>query len=101
MLDWGNIKPSTFEAYYYVSQEGTKLRVFAADMTLTTSKLLVTYIQKPSPIDATTEVLSELPKQFTNAVIYSAAVMTGVQEQRQNIQDVMELYKRELQNNTF
>jgi hypothetical protein len=45
--------------------------------------------------------LTELPTQFTNAVIYGAAVMMGVQEKSENVQDVMELYKKELEKNAY
>lgn len=103
MLDWGNIKPSTFEAYYYIADGtglNTSIRIFAADMT-SSSEVVVTYIQTPSVIETTTTTLVELPAQFTNAVVYGAAVMLGVQEQRENVQNIMELYKRELQTNAF
>jgi hypothetical protein len=107
MLDWGNIRPSKFESYYFTHTTGDTeiaLRVFAESIDNTTNnedRVVVNVIKEPTEITTTTETLTELPTQFTNAVIYGAAVMMGVQEKSENVQDVMELYKKELEKNAY
>ena len=100
LLDWGNIRPSTYESYYFITGGGTKFRVFAADITAATDKVRFNYVKQPTGLtDVSTEVA--IAKQFTNAVVYGAAIMLGVQEQRGNVQDMMSLYKKELENNIY
>lgn len=103
MLDWGNIKPSSFEAYYFVTGGGTKIRLFGADLDDTASSEDIvdfTYIKRPALLTETSDEVS-IASQFTNAVIYGASIMMAVQEQRGNVNDMMELYKKELERNAY
>jgi hypothetical protein len=99
MLDWGNIKPSSFEAYYFVTGGGTKIRLFGADLDVTDT-VDFTYIKRPSLLTEASDSVS-IASQFTNAVIYGASIMMAVQEQRGNVNDMMELYKKELERNAY
>lgn len=99
LLDWGNIVPSTYETYYYVTGQGTTLRVFASNIEIADS-VKITLIKNPNTLNDDSETVS-IAQQYTNAVIYGAAIMLGVQEQRGNVTDMMELYKKELETNIF
>lgn len=99
LLDWGNIAPSQFETYYYVTGAGTTLRLFASNITAT-DELIIKGIKKPAEL-AVADTSVNIAQQYTNAVIYGAAIMLGVQEQRGNVNDMMELYKKELERNVY
>lgn len=97
LLDWGNVKPSTLEGYYYVSNNGTN-KIFTIYVNDNVSGSAdVFYTIKPTALTSTDESLVSLPDFATNAVIYYAASMMAVQEQRQNAGALETLSQKELQ----
>lgn len=99
LLNWGNIKPSSYEAYYFV-KGGDKVTLFA-DVIPASSVLWVHYIKKATDIASNTTTLAELPLQLENAVVYGACEMMAIQEQRENTANFASLYEEEIQLNAY
>jgi hypothetical protein len=99
LLNWGNIKPSSYESYYFV-KGGDKITLFA-DNVPASSVLWIHYIKKASEIDSGTTALAELPLQLENAVVYGACEMMAIQEQRENTANFAALYEEEIELNAY
>lgn len=110
-LNWGNLKPSPFEGYYYVTKQGSDV-VFEIYIdedlsagTPATNYVKIYYVINPTELTLSSEVLDELPEQLENAVIYGAALMMVMQESVKDPQTQSQifgqLYQEELQANTY
>lgn len=105
LLEWGNLTPTEFESYFYVTKVSSDLtfRVFLYENPATTKRVNIYYIKQPSDITLTATTLTDLPEQLENAVIYGAALMMITQESvrdaqgNQNGNVIAEIYKEELQ----
>lgn len=103
MLDWGVLKPTTYESYYYVTDStGGAFELYLPEDP-DTNDLNVFYIKEPTELtDVTDEVFVDLPEQLENAVIYGAAVMMigqeSVKDPTGNVQTLISIYQQELQN---
>lgn len=103
MLDWGVLKPTTYESYYYVTDStGGAFELYLPEDPAT-NDLNVFYIKEPTEItNVTDEVFVDLPEQLENAVIYGAAVMMigqeSVKDPTGNVQTLISIYQQELQN---
>lgn len=108
-LEWGNLRPSQFESYYYVTRNNSDDTVFevylSSDDSSTDNKVRVYYILNPTDLKLTDEKLPDLPEQLENAVIYGAATMMVMQESVKDPQTQAplfnQLYQEELQASSY
>lgn len=104
LLNWGSIKPSSLQAYYYVVGGATpELTIYTADVEAG-STLWIHYIANPVEVtlyNEATIALDDIPVQLHNAVIYAACEMMGIQEQSANTQNFAALYEEEIQLNAY
>lgn len=101
LLDWGNITPSKHEGYYYV--KGSDIfELYTADAPVdNTDKLQVHVIKNPTPIVIDTTFLANLPDHLENAVVYGAAQMMAIQEQRETTANFTALFEEEMTLNAY
>jgi len=109
-LEWGNLVPTQFEGYYYVTSDGTDnvFEIFLhEDLSgeITPPVIRVYYVSTPTDLTLTSESLVEMPEQLENAVIYGAAMMMVMQESVKDPQTQSQifgqLYQEEIQANTY
>lgn len=106
-LQWGNLKPTKFESYYYVTADDgeRKFQVFIPEDPETGKTIKVFYVKEPADIVANSTELVDLPDQLVNAVIYGAALMMLAQESVKdpegNLQVIMNIYQEELQSSVY
>jgi len=104
-LEWGNIKPSLEESYYYATNiSGKKFQVFLPEDPDAT-QVTINYIKEPTALTLASETLTDLPNQLENAIIYGAALMVlgqeSVKDSEGNPSVIAQIYQEELQNNTY
>lgn len=109
-LQWGNLSPSTNEAYYQITKSGGDpvfLLYLPTDDSATSKEVKVHYIDNPTAIALAATSTTELPSRLENAIIYASAELMILQEgiNDQNTQNASKLfnqkYREELQNNIF
>lgn len=105
LLEWGNLKPTIFESYYYITQDsGKKFQVYLPEDPVANT-VQVFYVKEPSELTLMSETLTDLPEQVENAVIYGAAVMMlgqeSVKDPEGNAQVILQIYNDELQNSLY
>jgi hypothetical protein len=107
MLEWGNLTPTQFESYYYVTKVSSNktFRVFLHENPATNKRINIFYFKEPTDLTLTATQLVDLPEQLENAVIYGAAVMMITQESVRdpegNINVISQTYQEELQANAY
>jgi hypothetical protein len=103
LLNWGTIKPSNFQAFYYVSG-GTTPKITFYTSSLTTANVWLHYIKEPTAITVVNEAttaLDDIPVQLHNAIIYGACEQMAIQEKSANTQNFSALYQEELELNAY
>lgn len=106
-LEWGNIVPTLYEGYYYVTNAtGKKFRLYIHENPDgTTDTLNLFYVKNPTVIALEDEELTDLPEQLENAVVYGAAMMMlgqeSVKDPEGNAQVISNLYQEELTANVY
>lgn len=109
MLQWGNLVPTVYEGYFYVTDSTGKSFDLYLHEDPVGNDLNVFYIKNPTELDPDTDIEAtefvDLPEQLENAVIYGAALMMisqeSVKDPQGNIQVINEIYQQELQSNTY
>ena len=104
-LDWGNLKPTQNEAYYYVTNTGSQ-KVFEVYLYENPNdSLSLFFVKNPTEIGMNDESLVDLPEQLENTVVYGAAVMMlgqeSVKDPEGNAQIIMQIYQDELQSSIY
>lgn len=104
-LEWGNLKPTIFESYYYVvNDSGKKFQVYLPESPAS-NPVQIFYVKEPTTIELEDEELVDMPEQVENAVIYGAAVMMlgqeSVKDPEGNAQVILQIYNEELQNSLY
>ena len=104
-LEWGNLVPTVYEGYYYVTDNNGKSFQLYLHENPSTNDLTIFYIKEPTDIEMEDETMSDLPEQVENAIIYGAALMMvgqeSVKDPQGNTQMLSEIYSMELQNSLF
>lgn len=105
LLEWGNLVPTVYEGYYYVTEDtGKKFELYLHEDG-ENNDLIVFYVKNPSVIEMEDETFSDIPEQLENAVIYGAAMMMigqeSVKDPEGNVQSIMQIYQQELESAVF
>ena len=110
-LAWGNIRPSSYEAYYNINNRVVTIQLVSFDIYTKTdvstagSTVYVYYISNPTDLTDTSETLTGLTSNLENAVLYGAASMMvmqeGVGELKNNLEAFSAMYKQELELNAY
>lgn len=105
MLNWGNLIPTVYEGYYYITNENGKVFQVYVHEDPANNNVVISYIKNPSEVLMEDETFDDLPEQLENAVIYGAALMMvgqeSVKDPEGNVQVIGEIYQNELQNSLF
>lgn len=100
LLEWGNVVPSVYEGYYNVSKSGSNVifDIYVSDNTSLTNALEIFSVTEPTDLLLTDTALTSLPDFAENAVVYGAAVMVAIQEQKKEVVQQLEaIHTQELQ----
>lgn len=104
-LEWGNLKPTIFESYYYITNDSGKMFQVFLPEDPTTNEVQIFYVKDPTAITLMAETLTDIPEQMENSVIYGAAVMMlgqeSVKDPEGNAQVILQIYNDELQNSLY
>lgn len=106
MLEWGNLVPTIYEGYYYITNaSGRQFRVFVHEDPGPSDPVNLFYAATPSVLTLSSTELGDMPEHVENAVIYGAAVMMigqeSVRDPNGNAQIIAEVYKEELQSSAY
>lgn len=105
LLEWGNLVPTVYEGYYYVTESSGKSFELYLHEDGDDNDLHVFYVKNPSLVEMEDIEMDDLPEQAENAVIYGAAMMMlgqeSVKDPEGNVQVIQNIYNEELQNLLF
>lgn len=104
-LEWGNLVPSVYEGYYYVTDNTGKSFQLYLHEDPVGKDLDIFYVKEPSDILMEDEEFDDLPEQLENAIVYGAGLMMvgqeSIKDPQGNTQVLSEIYQMELQNSLF
>lgn len=106
LLNHGNLLPTVYEGYFYVTDSTGEVFELYLHEDPDTKDVDVFYIKKPMELtDVTTETFTDIPEQLENAVLYGATIMMvgqeSVKDPEGNVQTLQQIYQQELQNSVF
>jgi hypothetical protein len=106
LLEWGNLVPTVYEGYYYITNDtGRTFRVYLHENPTAQDAVNLFYAAEPSGLTLSSTELGDMPEHVENAVIYGAAVMMigqeSVRDPNGNAQIIAEVYKEELQSSAY
>ena len=101
-LDWGRLKPTINESYYYLTSKDNNIvfELYLPEEPSNQTNLRVFYVGYPTDIDINSVEFDEIPSQAESAVIYGAALTMSLQESIQspqsNIEALNQVYQQKL-----